>query len=129
MASRTTRKTVTFTKPLVLGFLDEVLPAGDYVVETDEDLLQGVSFPAYLRVSTIFHLQHASGNPLLARTMSVEPHEIDAALARDRGRPDPAPPAGDDHPHQPRPSRDALPTAERDAGERAENEGMPFLER
>jgi hypothetical protein len=63
MPTRTTKRTVTFTKPFVLGDFDEVLPAGDYVVDTDEDLLHGLSFSAFIRVSTIIHPAGKVGKP------------------------------------------------------------------
>ena len=47
MTIRTSKKTETFKRPFVLGGFDEVLPAGTYSVETDEMLLEGISFPAY----------------------------------------------------------------------------------
>jgi hypothetical protein len=50
MTTRTSNKTVTFRRPFVLGGFDEVLPAGAYCVETDEELLEGMSFPAYRRI-------------------------------------------------------------------------------
>jgi hypothetical protein len=46
MTARTSRKSVTFTQPFSLSGIDEVQPAGTYTVETDEELLPGLSFPA-----------------------------------------------------------------------------------
>lgn len=85
MATRTTSKTVTFTKSFVLGDVDEVFPAGDYVIETDEDLLQGLSFSAYLRIATVIYLPDRSGNPRLSRALTIDPQELEASLSRDRG--------------------------------------------
>lgn len=48
MLTRTSNKTATFTKPFALGDFDEVPPADNYVVDTNENLLQGLSFSAYL---------------------------------------------------------------------------------
>ena len=83
MTSRTTSKTITFKKPFALKGLDDELPAGDYIVDTDEDLIQGVSFNAYRRVSTIIYLPDASGNSVLSRSFTIAPDELDAALKRD----------------------------------------------
>jgi hypothetical protein len=44
MTERTTRTTVTFTRPFSLSGIDEVQAAGTYTVETNEELLQDVSF-------------------------------------------------------------------------------------
>jgi hypothetical protein len=48
MTVRTTSKTVTFTHPFNLSGMDKVQPAGTYTVETDEELLQTSSLPAYM---------------------------------------------------------------------------------
>ena len=45
MIARTLSKTVVFSKPFLLK--GRILPAGDYRVVTDEELIEGLSFPAY----------------------------------------------------------------------------------
>ena len=84
MMSRTSNKIVTFTRPFVLGGYDEVLPAGDYNVETEEELLEGVSFPAYHRISTLIHLHAKPGRAGLTQTLTIDPNELEAALKRDQ---------------------------------------------
>ncbi|MEQ8806735.1 MAG: hypothetical protein RLO05_12055 [Rhodospirillales bacterium] len=83
MTLRTTQTTVNFDRPFVLGDFDEELPAGNYTVETDEELLQGVSFPVYRRVRVVIHLQRDKHAPGRSRTLTIDPHDLDAALARD----------------------------------------------
>lgn len=83
MTIRTTKKTVTFSRPFVLGGSDEVLPAGAYIVETDEELLEGISFPAYRRILTLIHLHAEPDHPGLTRTLTIDPNELEAALTRD----------------------------------------------
>lgn len=80
MTVRTIRRTVNFAKPFVLGGSDEVFPQGDYDIETDEELIEGLSFVAYRRVATYVRLHRQAG---AARTMTIDPLEFDAALARD----------------------------------------------
>lgn len=84
MTTRTSKKTVTFRRPFVLGGLDMVLPAGAYSVETDEELLEGISFPAYRRVLTVMHLHAKPGHPGITQTLTVDPNDLDAALQRDQ---------------------------------------------
>jgi hypothetical protein len=43
--ARTLSKTVTFSKPFLLKGIGRMLPAGTYRVVTDEELIEGVSFP------------------------------------------------------------------------------------
>ena len=83
MSTRTLEKTVTFRSPFVLTGLDEVLPAGDYRVETEEELIEGVSYAAYRRTSTVLRLPARSGPSHLTRAMTVDPDELDAAVDRD----------------------------------------------
>jgi hypothetical protein len=83
MKTRTLESTITFKGPVVLAGLDEVLPAGDYSVETEEELIEGISHSAYRRISTVLRLPAKSGPFHLMRAMTVDPDELAAALARD----------------------------------------------
>lgn len=96
MTQRTSRKTVTFGRDFVVGDFDEVLPAGDYVVETEEELLEGLSFPAYRRILTLLHLRTAPGRTGLGATLTIDPAALEAALERDRAACRPAIPAAAD---------------------------------
>jgi hypothetical protein len=78
---RTTRKDVIFDAPFVLAGFDRALPAGTYTVDTDEELLEEMSFPATLRVSTRLH---ARARPGVTQVHDIDPADLDAALARDR---------------------------------------------
>ena len=52
MLTRTRDKMWTFSKPFTLKGVDRLLPAGSYRVSTDEELIEGLSFPCYRRVAT-----------------------------------------------------------------------------
>jgi hypothetical protein len=84
MTIRTSKKTVTFRRPFALGGFDEALPAGAYSVETDEELLEGISFPAYRRILTVIRLHSKSDHPGFTRAVTIDPNELDAALKRDQ---------------------------------------------
>jgi hypothetical protein len=58
---RTTRHTLTFEQPFSLSGVDEVQPAGTYAVAVDEELIEGLSFPAYQRVATTIYLPLGTG--------------------------------------------------------------------
>jgi hypothetical protein len=92
MTVRTTSKTVTFMHPFNLSGADEVQPAGTYTVETDEELLEPSSFPAYRRVSTLMRLPARSLGTVRTRIIEVNPVELAAAMARD-AQPDETAPA------------------------------------
>jgi len=84
MSVRTSTRSVTFRRPFFINGIDKRLPAGTYVVETDEKLLENISFLAYQRVSTAIHLPQKAGDSTFSRTLIIDPNELDAALKRDQ---------------------------------------------
>ena len=124
MTTRTSKKTVIFRRPFVLGGFDEGLPAGAYSVETDEELLEGISFPAYRRVLTVIHLQAKSGHPGLTRALTIDPNELDAALERDRAPGEKPADTDTDQKTLKRAGDSRREEADRQAIERGEDEGM-----
>ena len=121
MTVRTTKTAVTFANSFVLGDFDEVLPPGTYDVETDEELLQDLSFHAYRRVLTLIHLSGPRG---LSRVLTVDPNDLDAALRRDEASTEAA--AGRASVRKSPRGRPKMREAEADrrAVDRAEDEGM-----
>jgi hypothetical protein len=83
MTMRTSHKTVTFTQPFSLNGTDEVQAAGTYTVETSEEPLQGVSFPAYRRMETLIFLPSRPGGAFVERFVNIDPLELEAAQKRD----------------------------------------------
>jgi hypothetical protein len=53
MTPRSHSKSVVFNYPFELKGVDRILPAGDYRVVTDEELIEELSFPVYRRISTM----------------------------------------------------------------------------
>lgn len=86
--ARTTRKTVQFNGPFSLESVGRTLPAGRYEVVTDEELIEGLSFPVYRRVATML-LVPAQSYQGTVEMLSVDPLQLAAAAERDaHGRPD-----------------------------------------
>ena len=79
---RTTRKTVTFSKPFSLEGVGRILPAGSYEVITDEELIEGLSFPVYRRVATMM-LVPGQSRQASVEMLSLDPHDLAAAIDRD----------------------------------------------
>jgi len=50
---RSRRETVTFRHPFQIRGVDRLLPPGAYEVVTDEEMIEGLSFPAFRRVATM----------------------------------------------------------------------------
>ena len=53
MTTRSRRETVHFKHPFRIKGIDRLLPAGAYEVVTDEEMIEGLSFPCFRRVATI----------------------------------------------------------------------------
>ena len=83
MTVRTTSRTVTFMHPFNLSGVDDAQPAGTYTVETDEELLQTLSVPAYRRISTLMRLPARPAGTMQAQIIEINPLELAAVLARD----------------------------------------------
>jgi len=83
MTVRMSTKTVTFTKPFTLRGLKRTLPAGDYTVETHEELIEGVSFPVYRRILTQIRLCRVPGHPGRVQTLEIDPQHLNDALAHE----------------------------------------------
>jgi hypothetical protein len=82
MATRTQRKTVTFDHPFLLKGMDRILPPGNYVVVTDEELIEGLSIPVYRRVSTAMMVP-AQNRPSSVEMLIIDPRDLEAAQERD----------------------------------------------
>jgi hypothetical protein len=76
MIARTLRKTVVFHKPFLLNGVDRVLPAGDYRVVTDEELIEGLSFPVYRRVSTMIFVPAQSHQASSVEMVTIDPRDL-----------------------------------------------------
>jgi hypothetical protein len=83
MSIRTNAKTVIFSRPFSLKGVDRVLPAGDYRVLTDEELVEGLSFPVYRRVSTMIFLPAEFHRPGSVELVTIDPLDLLAAENRD----------------------------------------------
>ncbi len=81
MTMRTTSKTVTFHRPFYLKGADRLLPPANYRVMTDEELIEGLSFPAYRRISTAIFVPAESG--CAVEMVTIDPSDLQAAMDRD----------------------------------------------
>ncbi len=83
MTTRTTRQSVTFRRPFAISGAEGMQPAGTYIVETDEQLLEGLSFPAYHRVSTSIILPVRGGGSGSYQVVRIDPVELEKAQRSD----------------------------------------------
>ena len=81
MFTRTHRTTVIFNKPFFLKGVDRVFPPGEYQVVTDEELIDGLSFPVFRRVSTLIFVpaqsRHTSSSSI--EMITIRPRDLQAA--------------------------------------------------
>ncbi len=88
MSSRTARSTVTFAHPFRIAGYEDDLPAGNYQVDVDEDLLEGPSFEAYRETGSYLLVGSRAGGGGCAEMRPIDPRDLEAALARDRAQSD-----------------------------------------
>lgn len=86
MDQRTTRHTLTFSKPFAIDGVEGQQPAGTYQVECDEEAIDGISFVAYRRIATRFRLAPDPARPGITEVVDVPASEFAdlLALADDR---------------------------------------------
>ena len=97
MTTRTHSKSVVFGQPFLLKGIDRVLPPGAYRVVTDEELIEGISFPVYRRVSTMMFVPSPSRHASAVEMVTIDPVDLQAAQEKDAaarqtpGEPGPGP--------------------------------------
>ena len=84
MTLRTSQRTVAFRRPFLLEALGEELPAGNYCVETEEELVEGISYAAYRRTATVLLLPAEVGKGGFSRALTMDPQDLETALERDQ---------------------------------------------
>ena len=81
--TRTKRRTLTFKRPFTLKGVDRQLPPGDYELVTDEELIEGLSFPVYRRVAT-WIIAPAQSAATATEMIPIDPAEIAVAHESDQ---------------------------------------------
>ncbi len=84
MSARTTHSIAHFEAPFVLGGLEGKLPAGDYDIDHDEEMIDGLSWVAWRRVATFIHLPARAVRNPTSQLIAIDQTELEAALTRDR---------------------------------------------
>lgn len=87
MNIRSTSSTVTFLKPFTLGKVPDELPAGDYEVVVEEELLQGLSFEAYRRTATYLMVHGRGSRAGCTQLRAISEGDLKEALRRDAATP------------------------------------------
>lgn len=77
---RSLRESVTFDRPFFVAGADRQQPAGTYTIETIEELIEGLSFLAYHRVSTSIVLPLPGAGAGSYQLVRIDPAIVQAAL-------------------------------------------------
>ncbi|WP_274630904.1 hypothetical protein [Arvimicrobium flavum] len=84
MTSRTTQTVVRFSFPFSLLGLGEPQAAGEYRVDHDEELIEGIPVLAWRRVGTFIHLPAIGAQSSKQQMVPIEPADLEAALRNDQ---------------------------------------------
>jgi hypothetical protein len=83
MTTRSRRETVTFLHPAEIKGVDRVIPAGSYEVVTDEEMIEGLSFPCFRRVATMITVPGAPPHQHAMEMLSISSVALADAQHRD----------------------------------------------
>lgn len=83
MNTRSSRTTVTFSNAFALSGYPGELPAGDYEVVMEEELLQGLSFEAWRRTATYLLVQGQGRRAGRTEMRSTTEKVLNEALSSD----------------------------------------------
>lgn len=81
--TRSRRETVTFRHSFRIKGIDRQLPAGAYEVVTDEELIEGLSFPCFRRTATMIMVPGAPPHRQSTEMLSISSVDLANAQAAD----------------------------------------------
>jgi hypothetical protein len=84
---RSRRETITFRNPFRINGIDRLLPAGAYELITDEEMIEGLSFPSFRRVATMIMVPAGSPHSSAMEMVSVASADLSEAQRIDASGP------------------------------------------
>ena len=87
MNTRSRRETVHFRHPFRIKGIDRQLAPGDYEVVTDEEMIEGLSFPCYRRVATMIMVPGAPPQRAAMEMISISSADLSNAQRIDASAP------------------------------------------
>jgi hypothetical protein len=82
MSNRITRFFYTFPTLFKLTGMDEICPAGEYEVTTEEEPIGDFMVPAYRRVSTTIFIPPPMGRPGIGQIIEINPEELSSHVLK-----------------------------------------------
>lgn len=87
MTTRSRRETVVFLHPARIKGVDRVLAAGAYEVVTDEEMIEGLSFPSFRRIATMIMVPGAPPHHHSMEMLTIDSVDLADAQHRDATAP------------------------------------------
>jgi hypothetical protein len=87
MTTRTRRETIHFKHSFRIKGIDRLLPSGGYEVVTDEEQIEGLSFPAFRRIATMIMVPGAPPYQSTTEMISISAVELSNAQLADASPP------------------------------------------
>jgi hypothetical protein len=87
MTTRSRRETVHFRHPFRLKGIDRQMPAGAYEVITDEEMIEGLSFPCFRRIATMMMVPGASPRSSSMEMITISSVDLSDAQRTDASAP------------------------------------------
>jgi hypothetical protein len=87
MTTRSRRETVHFKHPFRIKGVDRLLPPGGYEVVTDEEMIEGLSFPSFRRVATMIMVPGAPPRQSSIEMISISSVDLSDAQRIDASAP------------------------------------------
>ena len=87
MTTRTRRETVHFRHPFRIKGIDRQLAPGAYEIVTDEEMIEGLSFPCFRRVATMIMVPGAPPQRSAMEMISISSIDLSDAQRIDASAP------------------------------------------
>jgi len=87
MTTRSRRETIHFRHPFRIKGIDRELAPGAYEVVTDEEMIEGLSFPCFRRVATLIIVPAAAPHRSAKEMISISPVDLSDARRIDANAP------------------------------------------
>jgi hypothetical protein len=86
MTVRSRREVLHFRHPFHIKGIDRQLAPGDYEVITDEEMIEGLSFPGFRRIATMIMVPGAPPRGSIMEMISISAVALSDAQRIDAGR-------------------------------------------
>ena len=87
MTTRSRRETIHFRHPFLIKGVDREVAPGAYEVVTDEEMIEGLSFPCFRRVATLIIVPAAAPRRSAKEMISISPVDLSDARRIDANAP------------------------------------------